>query len=121
MQNLIDRRALAVHYREKYGIKVDSRTVERLTEKQLLIKLETRCQIAKENNAAIRIQAIARKVIFRNKFLKLLDVRHKAASRLQKAWRRSRNKNDLVYIVKAFKNMHATTIQRYMRGYHVTQ
>ena len=42
MQSLIDRRSLAAHYKENFGIRVDASDIERLTEKQLLIKLETR-------------------------------------------------------------------------------
>jgi len=42
LQNTLARRTLAAHYRDNYGIKVDINTIERLTEKQLLIKLETR-------------------------------------------------------------------------------
>lgn len=82
LQSLLDRRALATHYKEKYGIKVDSRTIERLTEKQLLIKLETRCQIAKENQAAIKIQSVARVLICKNRFNKLQEARQKAALRI---------------------------------------
>ena len=55
LQSLIDRRELAAHYFENYGIRVNNDDIERLTEKQLLIKLETRNAIAKENRSAIRI------------------------------------------------------------------
>lgn len=33
LQSVLDRRALAAHYRDNYGIRVDSNIVERLTEK----------------------------------------------------------------------------------------
>lgn len=52
MQSIIDRRALAAKYRDNYGIRVDPIEIEKLTEKQLLIKLETRWQIIKETSAA---------------------------------------------------------------------
>ena len=42
LQSILDRRALAAHYKDNYGIKVDINVIERLTEKQLLIKPETR-------------------------------------------------------------------------------
>ena len=54
-RKLIDRRELAAHYFENYGVRVNNDDIERLTEKQLLIKLETRNAIAKENRSAIRI------------------------------------------------------------------
>lgn len=44
----MDRRALAAQYLEEHGIKIDNDAVERLTEKQLLIMLETRRLIKKE-------------------------------------------------------------------------
>ena len=71
--------------------------------------------------AAIKIQAYARRMVSRIKFINLIEARRRAATRLQKAWRRTRNKNDFVNVIKAFRIMHATTIQRYMRGYLVTQ
>ena len=61
---------------------MSNKEIERLTEKQLLIKLETRLQLFKENEAAIRIQAQARKMICRMLFHSLQESRHKAASRI---------------------------------------
>ena len=55
LQNLVDRRALAAHYLKEYGVKIENDAIERLTEKQLLIMLETRRLIKKETAAAIKI------------------------------------------------------------------
>ena len=51
----MDRRALAAHYLKEYGVKIENDAIERLTEKQLLIMLETRRLIKKETAAAIKI------------------------------------------------------------------
>ena len=59
-------------------------------------------------------------MIARSRFRQNLAKRVAAAIRLQNAWRKSK-KCDIVNVVKAFKNKHATIIQNYMRGYHVTQ
>ena len=66
MQSLVDRRNLAAYYRTNYGICVNSNDVERLTEKQLLIKLETRHQLMMEHWSAVKIQANVRRFICMN-------------------------------------------------------
>ena len=55
LQGLVDRRALAALYLKEYGVKIENDAIERLTEKQLLIMLETRRLIKKETAAAIKI------------------------------------------------------------------
>jgi len=64
---------------------------------------------------------MGRRFICMNLFRKIRAKRERAATRIQKAWRRTRNKNDIVYVIRLFKNMHATRIQRFLRGYHVSQ
>ena len=71
MQSIIDRRALAAKYRDNYGIRIDPAEIEKLTEKQLLIKLETRWQIIKETTAVVRIQSMARRLICMNLYDRL--------------------------------------------------
>ena len=121
LKDITNKRALAKKYKQKYGIRIDALLIERLTEKQLLIKLETRYQIIKERNAAIKIQSMARQFICIKLFRRLQNDRIKAATLIQKAWRKSCNKYDLVFIIKALKNLYATTIQRHMKGYRVSQ
>lgn len=82
MKTIIDKRALAAHYRDNYGINVDLNEIERLTEKQLLIKLETRLQMLKERKAAVLIQSHCRRIICRNRFFWLQAARQAAAKRL---------------------------------------
>ena len=108
------------HYNINYGIQIDENRTEYLSEKQVLIILETKLHKIKENMAATRIQAQAKKLICRNVYLKILQKRENAASRIQKAWRRTGNKHDIANVIRAYKNMNATRIQRYMRGYRVT-
>ena len=120
LQSLIDRRALAARYLNEFGIRVDNHDIERLTEKQLLIKLETRHAVCKENRAALKIQHMTRRFIAKQKFLKMHSMRVQAAKRIQHAWRRTKQL-DIVSVIKQYKNFHATTIQKYMRGYRVSQ
>ena len=54
-------------------------------------------------------------------FQNIRQKRNYAASRIQKAWRGSHNKHDILYLIKAFRNKNATLIQRYIRGYMVSQ
>ena len=82
LQSLIDRRALAARYLQDHGIRVDLKDIERLTEKQLLIKLETRHAVCKENRAAIKIQLMTRRFIAKQKFLKMHEKRINAAKRI---------------------------------------
>ena len=86
-----------------------------------MIKLETMYQLVKEERAAIKIQGQARRLISKNMFNRLMLNRIEATTKLQRAWRRRNNKTDILYLIKAFKNMNATKIQRYMKGYHVSQ
>ena len=51
----MERRELAAHYLKEHGVKIENDAIERLTEKQLLIMLETRRLIKKETAAAIKI------------------------------------------------------------------
>lgn len=55
LQGLVERRELAAHYLKEHGVKIENDAIERLTEKQLLIMLETRRLIKKETAAAIKI------------------------------------------------------------------
>lgn len=55
LHKISDKRALARYYKVSYGIKIDPLLIERLSEKQLLIKLETKHHILKERNAAVKI------------------------------------------------------------------
>ncbi len=55
LQGLVERRELAAQYLKKFGVKIDNYSVERLTEKQLLIMLETRRLVKTELEAAIKI------------------------------------------------------------------
>lgn len=64
----------------------------------------------KEFKAATMIQSHARRVNSRNKFFWLQAARQAAAKRIQKAWRRSRNKNDITNVIRAYKNMNATRV-----------
>ena len=42
LRKIGEKRAMARHYNTSYGIKIDPQLIERLTEKQLLIKLHTK-------------------------------------------------------------------------------
>lgn len=121
MQKYIDKKVLLSHYEQNYGISIDESRIEQLSEKQMLIILETKLIKIKEIKAATKIQAYAKKTICRVKYLALLQRRKYAATRIQKTWRRTKNKCDFVTVIRAYKNMNATRIQRFMRGYKVTQ
>ena len=73
--------------------------MERLSEKQLLIKLETKFHIMMEEKAAITIQCMGRRLLSRNLFARMMSIRVKAAIRLQRAWRRRNNKTDILYLI----------------------
>ena len=82
MRALLERRNLAAHYYDNFGIHIDSEDVERLSEKQLLIKLETRLSLKKEYEAAKMMQSLARRFIYRIRYYDLLAKREKAALRI---------------------------------------
>jgi len=54
-QAKIAKQELAAYYRENYGIKASVHDTERLSEQQLLVKLETKWQVKKEELAAIKL------------------------------------------------------------------
>ena len=58
-------------------------------------------------------------MIYKTRYENMLVAREKAANRIQHAWRRTKKK-DIFTVIKAYKNMHATTIQRYMKGFYVS-
>ena len=72
LKNILERRTLAHNYKVNYGISIEATEVERLTEKQLLIKLETKYHIIKEEKAAIVIQSMGRFMICRNLFSRMM-------------------------------------------------
>ena len=72
MQSLSNRRTQAQFYRENWGVRVDESEIKRLSEKQLLIKLETRLKRKRMYEAARLIQSYARRLICRNRFSELL-------------------------------------------------
>lgn len=78
----MNKKALAAHYRDNLDIHCDSNEVERFSEIQLLIKLETRHHEKKETDAVIRIQSQVRRMICKILFIKMLEDRIKAASRI---------------------------------------
>ena len=87
---MISKKELAQYYFRKYEIKARASEIQNLTEKQLLIQLETRWQLEKENLAAIKLQSFGRMVIWRTFLLNFIKKRHESASKIQKTYRRYR-------------------------------
>lgn len=67
--------------------------------------------------AAVMIQKYARRFLLRNKYLKLIEKRNKAAAYLQNAWKSYRIVSIMPKFLKKSKFIKLTLIQKYLRGY----
>ena len=81
---MVAKKELVEYYLRNYDIKATQRDMESLSEKQLLIKLETKWQVKKEELAAIKLQALGRMAIWRAWLLRTISTRHASASRVQR-------------------------------------
>ena len=80
LKTMQEKRELAKFYKESYDISSNIKDFEKITKKELLIKLEMKWQIKKEQIAALRIQTKARMFICRNRYLNLIKSRHDSAT-----------------------------------------
>ena len=82
MRQFNQKKELADHYLNLYGIVTDLTHIEKMSKKELLIKLELKKQIQMELNAAIRLQAYGRMFINHIKYKRLIAARFDSACRI---------------------------------------
>ena len=110
LESIKTRRQIADHYLKNYGIKTSLKQIDKFTEKQLFIKLETKWQAKKEWQAAIVIQTTARMFVAKTKYARLLWLRDDSARRIQRQWKAWHTWSLLPKAIRKHKNNNATMV-----------